>query len=106
MTLTDPYFLAALQPSMTSVVVVDLVWFASGDRVDCISSEFQRCPLLGVIFVAIVDAIGDAALAPPAMVRDPLPDVLRDAEAAHEGAYSAAEIVHGNVFNAQLGPGV
>ena len=56
------------------MVAVDLCWSTSGDRVDRISPQLQCGAPLGIILVAIVNTVGDAAFALPAVVQDPLAD--------------------------------
>jgi hypothetical protein len=54
------------------VVAVDLGWPLSVDSVQCIGPEFQRGAFFSVIFVAIINAVGDAPFALSAIVQDPL----------------------------------
>jgi hypothetical protein len=61
-------FFLCFQPSETRVVTIDLGRTAPYDRIHYIGPKFQRGPLLSIVLIAIVNAVGDATLALPAMV--------------------------------------
>lgn len=91
----------ALKAREPSIVAINLPWSLTDDGIKRIGPEFDGGSLLGLIFVVVVNAVGDVALAGSAVIEDALTNIFGDAKPAHVCARRTPEIVHRYIRDAK-----